>query len=152
MTALCSHTDFTRFANIICEKDGDARAELSKIRNPIVNTLLKHGQHMYMDDKTIVLRFEDLDADFRRLCTDVLKIEPIDLPQVNASKHVRDPSQVPCTEETRRMVYDKFKKDYELFGYDMCEDSQHRFVRQNVHGDEIVPALAMHERIQLYQK
>lgn len=113
LSPLCQKIDFTCFVRAVCGKDDD----LERIRYHIVNNLLRYGQHVYMDERTTVLRFENLNDDFQRLCIDILKIGPVGLPHGNASTQVDDPLLVPCDDETRRMVYEKFRTDFELFGY-----------------------------------
>ena len=113
---MCTRMSFDRFVSVICGKDEESK-KLGKISNPIVNTLLQHGQHVFFDRETTVIHFENLRHEFQDFCTNVLNIDRVELPHINSSSLISDPSLVPCTQETRNLVYEKFKKDFELLGY-----------------------------------
>lgn len=125
---------FDQFALSICGENG--KGGDPKILNIRFLPLLWHGQHFYIQDDhniskakniptTKILRFEDLKNEFEAFCKDVLFVReglsshPVQLPHVNATSEITlRPENVPCSANTRDIVFLRFRKDYELFGYE----------------------------------
>lgn len=66
--------------------------------------------------KLLIGKFENLEEDFKKACKK-LGEEPVKLPRLNKSKRDRDFMKY-YDEETRRLAYRRYKKDFELFGYE----------------------------------
>ena len=60
-------------------------------------------------------RFENLEEDFNKICK-IAGLPPIALP--HRYKSVHDHYSTYYTDETRRVVAERYKKDIEMFGYD----------------------------------
>lgn len=82
---------------------------------PLLDTLIDNHGSFVAD---YVLRFEQLDQDYARLC-DVLGNEDSSLNHVNKTKHKNESVFYAdyYDEKSRKIVGDLFRRDIEYFGY-----------------------------------
>ena len=79
-------------------------------------SIISKQQCSYIDDETIILRYEDLEYDFKKI-QKMFEREHIRLPTLNASKRKRNYRVYYSDDETKWMVREAYEKDFERFNY-----------------------------------
>lgn len=87
-----------------------------------VNTQLNLQKDMLFSEKNELLvdfigKFENLEEDFRKVC-EIIGINDTQLPHVNKSPRNKTSYREYYNEKTKELVYQGFKTDIELFGYE----------------------------------
>ncbi len=99
-----------------------ALEEMKKIlkRNSIHNITLYKPQHSFICDENgqpcmdYIGRFEQLQVSYDWVCKQI-SIPTTSLEKINASN--RPSVKAICDQELKELIYEHYKKDFELFGY-----------------------------------
>lgn len=108
---LSYETTFRTFVRVVCEiPDDEALGDLGHFRSQVVDMV--HGEYM----PTILLRFEQLNEGWKLARETVRKAGGPKLPSL---EHLRksDHALAPWTEELQDMAVDRYREDFEAFGY-----------------------------------
>ena len=79
-------------------------------------SLISKPMCRYIDDKTIILRYEDLEYDFRKI-QKMFEREHIRLPKLNSSNRKRNYRVYYSDDETKWLVRETYEKDFNRFNY-----------------------------------
>ena len=83
---------------------------------PIRNYVYFIPQHEYLLDNTEVLKFENLDTDFKEFCKRH-NLKKMTLQKINVSNNKDVANIKGLNAETIKLINDFYSKDFELFGY-----------------------------------
>lgn len=92
-----------------------------KTSDPKLDRHLK-SQHYLLSDKKgnlipdFIGKFESIKRDFEKICKKMGVQKPPELPQINKNNPEKDYRKY-YDEETKKMVYERYKRDIEVFGY-----------------------------------